>query len=164
MKFRNFETLYLYVFPKKPHFQLFLQVWSTFLRLVCRMILTFYDCNQMSLGYLLDTYDLRFGHVINFLETFEKSFSSRNMRFQQNIPNPFRTSFFKISIFFHFSWHIIWLVCRVVTILHQNKYLGWVNLSRDLHFYKGLKILSKAFVKNISAQELRKKWRWQWQS
>jgi len=31
----------------------------------------------MSLGYLLDTYDLRFGHVINFLETFEKSFKSK---------------------------------------------------------------------------------------
>ena len=38
------------------------------------------------------------------------------MRFCQNILSPFWASFFKNLNFFHFSRHIIWMVCRTVTI------------------------------------------------
>ena len=50
-----------------------------------------------------------------------KKFSTQNMRFYQNIPAWLRASFFKISTFFHFSWRIIWLVCRTVTIFYWRK-------------------------------------------
>ena len=38
------------------------------------------------------------------------------MGFCQNIPTRFWASFFQNFNFFHFSWHIIRLVCRMVTI------------------------------------------------
>ena len=45
-----------------------------------------------------------------------KKVSPQKMRFCQNILTPFWASFFQNPNFFHFSWHIIWLVCRVVMI------------------------------------------------
>ena len=47
---------------------------------------------------------------------FWKKVSAQNMRFCQNIRTWFWASFFQNLNFFHFSWHIIWLVCRQVMI------------------------------------------------
>ena len=57
-----------------------------------------------------------------WFEASKKNFYSTNlkdiesMRFCQNILSPFWASFFKNLNFFHFSRHIIWLVCRTVMI------------------------------------------------
>ena len=51
-----------------------------------------------------------------FSWSLSKKVWSQKMRFCQNIPTWFWPSFFQNLNFFHFSWHIIRLVCRAVTI------------------------------------------------
>ena len=63
-------------------------------------------------GYLQNTLWAR----LKFSRGLFKKVSAQNMRFCQNIPTPFWASFCQSLNFFHFSWHRIWLVCRVVTI------------------------------------------------
>ena len=75
-----------------------------------------------------------------------KKVSAQKMGFCQNIPTWFWASFFQNLNFFHFSWHIIRLVCRVVTIflLTQNTRLGgpfkYLEHIRKVHrkFSRGL--------------------------
>ena len=51
-----------------------------------------------------------------FSRDLSKEVSAQNMRLCQNIRTWFWVSFFQNLNFFHFSWHVIWLVCRVVTM------------------------------------------------
>ena len=61
------------------------------------------------------------------------------MRFCQNIPAPFWASFCQSLNFLHFSWHRIWLVCRVVTIfpltqiLRPGEHFRYLEHVRQFH-------------------------------
>ena len=154
MKNRNFEILYLYAFPRIHVFNYFLHVSVDILRLVCRMILTFYDRNQMSSGCLLDTQDFRFGHVTNFLEIFEKSFKSTYeilAEYSKPILN-LKSQLFSLFL----TYHLIGVPYGHDFVQKQIFRLG-ESFRYPKHVRKGLEIISKAFVKNFSAQELRKK-------
>ena len=92
--------------------------------------------------------------IENFLEALKKIFSPPK-RFCQNIPTWFWASFFQNLNFFHFSWHKIWLVRRVVTIflLTQRtrlggpfRYLEHVPQT-NIKFFRGL-------WKKVSAQKM----------
>ena len=62
-----------------------------------------------------------------------------SMRFCQNILSPFWASFFKNLNFFHFSQHIIWLVCRMVMIFLQSQRYNLCKLFRYLEHARKVK-------------------------
>ena len=73
-----------------------------------------------------------------------------SMRFCQNILSPFWASFFKNLNFFHFSRHIIWLVCRTVTIFLLAQRYKVCKLFRYLeHARKVRRNVSRGFWKKI---------------
>ena len=78
------------------------------------------------------------------------------MRFRQSILTPFWASFFKNLNFFHFSWHIIWLVCRAVMLflLTQRSKLGKLFTYLE-HGRKAHKKVSRGFWQKVSAQKMR---------
>ena len=62
--------------------------------------------------------------------------SAQNMSFCQNILTWLWASFFKISIFFTFSWHIIWLVCRKYSFFFNwRKEKGQADLPDTLNVF-----------------------------
>ena len=65
-----------------------------------------------------------------FLGALEKKVSAQNMRFCQNILTWLWASFLKILKFFCFLWHIIWLVCRMVTIFLLGVRKAYKTFSR----------------------------------
>ena len=75
------------------------------------------------------------------------------MRFCQNIPTPFSRSFFQNLNFFHFSWHIIWLLCSAVTIylLTQRSRLS-VPFRYIKHVRKVHRKFLDAFKKSFSSK------------
>ena len=78
------------------------------------------------------------------------------MKFCQNILTPFWALFFKNLNFFHFSWHIIWLVCRAVMLflLTQRSKLGKLFTYLE-HGRKAHKKVSRGFWQKVSAQKMR---------
>ena len=77
------------------------------------------------------------------------------MGFYQNIPTWFWASFFQNLNFFHFSWHIIRLVRRVVTIflLTQTARLGG-SLRYLEHVRKVNRKFSRGLWKKVSALKM----------
>ena len=77
------------------------------------------------------------------------------MRICQNIRTWFWASFFQNLNFFHFSWHVIWLVCRAVTIFYWRKELSLMDLSDTLNmFVKPIENFLETFEKKFQP----KKW------
>ena len=74
----------------------------------------------------------------------------------QNIPTSFWASFFKNLNFFHFSWHIIRLTYRMVTIflLTQRSRLSGHSRYPE-HVRKVHRKCSKGLWKKVSAQNMR---------
>ena len=79
-----------------------------------------------------------------------------SMRFCQNILSPFWASFFKNLNFFHFSRHIIWLVCRTVMIFLLAQRYNLCELFRYLeHAGKVHRNVSRGFSKKVLLQKMR---------
>ena len=98
--------------------------------LVCRVVmLFFYWRKDLSSVNFSDTSNMLVKSTEKFLEAFEKKVLLKNKVFQNILLTTFWASFFKHLNFFHFSWHIIWLVGRVVIIFYWHKYLSSVNFS-----------------------------------
>ena len=91
-------------------------VWSRF----------FYWRKELGWADLSDTLNMFVKSIKKFLEAFEKKFQPKKWGFVRIFQPDFELHFFKISTFFHFSWHKIWLVRRAVTIflLTQKARLG----------------------------------------
>ena len=90
----------------------------------------------------------------NFYSTKLKDIES--MRFCQNILSPFWASFFKNLNFFHFSRHIIWLVCRTVMIFLLAQRYKLCKLFRYLeHARKVHRNVSRGFSKKVLLKKMR---------
>ena len=85
-----------------------------------------------------------------------KKVSAQKMGFCQNIPTRFWASFFQNLNFFHFSWHVIWLVCRTVTIFLPTQ---WARLSGSPRYLERCRKVHRKFSrgiwKKVSAQNMR---------
>ena len=104
----------------------------------------------LSLGFLIWSLPPKKSFYITNLKDIE------SMRFCQNILSPFWASFFKNLNFFHFSRHIIWLVCRMVMIFLLAQRYNLCKLFRYLeHARKVHRNVSKGFSKKVL---LKKKW------
>ena len=97
-----------------------------------------------------------------WFEASKKNFHSTNlkdiesMRFCQNILSPFWASFFKNLNFFHFSRHIIWLVCRMVMIFLLAQRYNLCKLFRYLeHARKVHRNVSRGFSKKVLLKKMR---------
>ena len=81
---------------------------------------------------------------------------NESMRFCQNILSPFWASFFKNLNFFHFSPHIIWLVCRTVMIFLLAQRYNLCKLLRYFeHARKVHRNVSRGFFKKSFAQKMK---------
>ena len=77
-----------------------------------------------------------------------------SMRFCQNILSPFWASFFKNLNFFHFSRHMVWLVCRTVMLFLLVQRYKLCKLFRYLeHARKVHRNVSRGFSKKSFAQK-----------
>ena len=102
----------------------------------------------LSLGFLIWSLQK------NFYSTNLKDIES--MRFCQNILSPFWASFFKNLNFFHFSRHIIWLVCRMVMIFLLAQRYNLCKLFRYLeHARKVHRNVSRGFSKKVLLKKMR---------
>ena len=85
-----------------------------------------------------------------------KKVSAQKMGFCQNIPTRFWASFFQNLNFFHISWRIIRLVCRVVTILlltpevRSHALRALTNVIYDRRSLKVLTIYDPRYTENAS--------------
>ena len=117
------------------------------------------------LGNVLHTRNILTACIENLLKAFGKSFSSKH-EVCQNFPTP-SWSFQNLN-FFHFSWHIIWLVCRAVTNFTNTKLRFWKNKAQkcveifwqylmfwaETFFYTSCKyVLDSGYVKHARQAE-----------
>ena len=124
--------------------------------LLCHTFMNFYWRKDLCQADLSDTLNMFVKYAENFLEPFGKKVSAQNMGFCQNIPTWFWASFFQNLNLFHFSWHIIWLVCRMVTIflLTQES-----RLRGPFRYLENVRTVRRKFSRNlwkkVSAQKIR---------
>ena len=123
--------------------------------LVCRMVTIFLLTQRTRLGGPFRYLE----HVRQANRKFSrglwKKVSAQKMGFCQNIPTRFWASFFQNLNFFHFSWHIIRLTCRTVTIflLTQRSRLS-EHFRYPEHVRKVHRKCSKSLWKKVSAQNM----------
>ena len=129
------------------------------------LLIFFYWCVVWSRFFLL-TQTARLSGPFRYLEHVRKvnrkfsrglwkKVSAQKMGFCQNIPTRFWASFFQNLNFFHFSWHIIRLVSRMVTIFfYWSKDQGWADLSITFNmFVKSTETFLKPREKQFQSQK-----------
>ena len=87
--------------------------------LVCRTVMLFLLVQRYKLCKLFRYLEHARKVHRNVSRGFSKKVLLKKMKFCQNILSSFWASFLKNLNFFHFFWHIIWLVCRTVMIIQQ---------------------------------------------
>ena len=85
----------------------------SFLRVVWSWF--FYWRNALGSENLSDTLNMFEQSTENFLDALEKKFQLKTWVLPENPNLVLNFIFSESTLFFHFSWHIFWLVCRAVT-------------------------------------------------
>ena len=93
-------------------------------------------------------------HVFVSLWAQKVEFRHQKLTWMSEYSNPISSFILQNLNFFHFSWHIIWLVRRVVTIFYWRKELGLADLSNSLNmFVKSTENFLQAFEKKVLLQK-----------
>ena len=85
----------------------------------------------------------------------KKKFQPKKWGFVRIFQPDFELHFFKISILFHFSWHIIRLVCRMVTIFLLTQR---ARLSGPFRYLEHVRQANRKFSRGLWKKFQPKKW------